>query len=80
MATPASIPESVSLPDDLVKLKEALALMRGTPYPASMSTLRRWLDRYDIDRFTFGSSETVYVSYTDVLEAQRDAAQERPRP
>lgn len=71
----APIPSPISAPDDPVTLKEALALLRKSPYPASESTLKRWISRYRIQRRRVGKAD--YVSFSDVLVAQRDAAQER---
>lgn len=57
---------------DLTTLKEASALLRETPHPASISKLRRWIDRYGIA--VKRSGKTDYVSFSDILEAQRDEA------
>lgn len=81
MAIPVPARAAGSLPDDLVTLKQALALMRRTPYPASRQTLRRWLERSGKHCFRFEGIDSDYVSFTDVLEAQRDAARrENPQP
>lgn len=55
---------------DLTTLKEAVALLRDTPHPTSVSNMRRWIQRYDIAVTRCG--KTDYVSFSDVLEAQRD--------
>lgn len=58
--------------DDLVTLKEASALTLGTPRPASVATIRRWIVRYGIAKTREGLVDKV--SYSDILEAQRDEA------
>ncbi|MFE1767278.1 hypothetical protein ACFW81_24050 [Streptomyces angustmyceticus] len=65
MATP--LPSNAA---DLVTTKEIVALLRPTPYPASESTVRRWIRRYDIP--VTRQRGTCWVSFTDILEAQRD--------
>ena len=57
---------------DLVTLKEASALLRGTPHPASVTTIRRWIDRYGLRVTCAGKAGRV--SFSDILEAQRDEA------
>jgi hypothetical protein len=55
---------------DFVSLKEAVALLKPTPYPASESTIRRWLARHG--RETVRICGKVHASYSDILEVQRD--------
>lgn len=69
MATPLPVAHA----DDLVSTKEIVALLRPTPYPASESKIRRWIKRYRITVVRRGI--TNYVSFTDILEAQRDEAE-----
>lgn len=57
---------------DLTTLKEAAALLRDTPHPASVSKVRRWIEAYGIEVSRHG--RTDYVSFSDILEAQRDEA------
>ncbi|MFJ1993029.1 hypothetical protein [Streptomyces asiaticus] len=70
MATPTAVHQPI--PDDLVTLKEASALLRPTPRPASVSTIGRWIARYRIAVFPAGKVHRI--SFTDVLIAQRDEA------
>jgi hypothetical protein len=55
---------------DLVSLSEAVDLLKGTPYPVSESTIRRWLKRRGLQ--TVRVRGRVCASYSDILEAQRD--------
>lgn len=55
---------------DIVTLREASEQLASTPYPASPSTIRRWLTRGG--RRIVRHGRTDYVSYSDVLEVQRD--------
>lgn len=71
----APIPSPTPAPNDLVTLRQALALLRRSPYPASESTLKRWISRYRIQRRRIGRAD--YVSFSDVVIAQRQAARER---
>ncbi|MGW5690296.1 hypothetical protein ACWEWX_04800 [Streptomyces asiaticus] len=74
-----SITEPLAVPDDLVTIKEAVALLRPTPYPPSDTTVRRWIARHGL--FVRRAGGRDYVSFTDLLEAQRDeAARQRPGP
>lgn len=71
----APIPSPASAPNDLVTLRTATALLRKSPYPASESTLKRWVSRYRIPRKRVGKAD--YVSFSDVLVVQRMVARER---
>ncbi|MFK8851300.1 hypothetical protein [Streptomyces sp. Ac-502] len=70
MALTTLTPEIRSIPDDLVSLEEALALLRITPFPTSLTTLRRWIAKYGIATYPRGRHHEV--SYSDVLVAHRD--------
>lgn len=77
MAIP--IPPPASHLSDLVTIEEGEALMSETPYPASRTTLRRWIKSYGIPVVRSGRAHKV--SYSRLAEAQRDeAARRRPGP
>lgn len=57
---------------NLFRLKEIVALLRETPYPASESTLNRWIKKYGIPTEVIG--RRVHVPYTPVLLAQKEEA------
>ncbi|MEW1754152.1 hypothetical protein [Streptomyces angustmyceticus] len=69
MATPLPAADAA----DLVTTKEIVQLLKPTPYPASESTVRRWIKRYRIAVVRRGLANCV--SFTDILEAQRDEAE-----
>ncbi|MER6844770.1 hypothetical protein [Streptomyces platensis] len=69
MATPLPAADAA----DLVTLKEIVQLLKPTPHPASESTIRRWIKRYGIRVVRRGMVNKV--SFTDILEAQRDEAE-----
>ncbi|MFH9426008.1 hypothetical protein [Streptomyces sp. NPDC017529] len=75
MALPTLTPQADALPDDLVSLEEAVALLRLTPFPTSITTLRRWTTKYRMDTYRCGRRDMV--SYSDVLVAHRDENQGR---
>lgn len=56
--------------DDCLPLKECSALLRETGYPASVSTLRRWIASHDLT--TGRDGRVVVVSFSDILEVHRD--------
>ncbi|MFG2532791.1 hypothetical protein [Streptomyces sp. NPDC048516] len=68
MALSVITPESVT--GDLVTLKEAVLLLKDTGYPASQSTLRRWINRHGVLTKRIGRVD--YVCFSDVLLVQRD--------
>ncbi|HEX5567935.1 MAG TPA: hypothetical protein VFY14_13585 [Streptomyces sp.] len=70
MATTHHTPEAA--PDDLFPIKEVPALLRETEYPASETTIRRWIDKHGIRTWLVRGSRRV--SYSDVLTAQREEA------
>lgn len=79
MAIPAAPPQVTPVPGDLVTLKEGIALTRDTPHPInSLSTMNRLLDRHSVRRWRRGRAD--YVSFSDLLEAQRDDAASRAAP
>ncbi|BCK73959.1 hypothetical protein Srufu_079120 (plasmid) [Streptomyces libani subsp. rufus] len=55
---------------DLVSFDEAVLMLKGTPYPASRSTIKRWAKRYRMACVRIDRKD--HVSFSDVLEAQRD--------
>ena len=71
MALPIS--STSPLPDDLMTLRMARVLLRRTPHCPAESTLRGWIRRYGIRRYKFDDVPEVCVSFSEVLEAQRDA-------
>lgn len=68
MATPLPAVDAA----DLVNLKEIVELLRPTPHPASETKVRRWINMYDIE--VVRRRGKGYVSFTDILEVQRDEA------
>jgi hypothetical protein len=70
MALSFAAPQSI--PDDMMPIKAIVALLQDTGYPASETTIRRWIT--DLDLQTIRSGRKDLVSYTDILIAQRDAA------
>ncbi|PBC72333.1 hypothetical protein SAMN05216511_7286 [Streptomyces sp. KS_16] len=68
MATPLPAVDAA----DLVTLKEIVQLLRPTPHPVSETKVRRWIKRYGIPVARRRGRD--YVSFTDILEAQRDEA------
>lgn len=72
--------------DELVSLKEAVALLHDTPLRPSESTIRRWVERYDIETTRLRGG-VVHMSFSDLLVAHRDEIAKRqavsvppPRP
>ncbi|MFD8626644.1 hypothetical protein ACFV4E_22635 [Streptomyces hygroscopicus] len=72
--TVAPHPQSSSIPDDLVTYREASALLRDTPHPAAPTKIGKWVRMYRIRIWSAGIGTAHRVSFTDVLEAQRDEA------
>lgn len=70
MALNTLTPQTNTLPDDLVTLEEAVALLRPTPFPTSVTTLRRLISKHGIQ--TRRRGRHLEVSYSDVLVAHRD--------
>ncbi|MFI0156150.1 hypothetical protein [Streptomyces lydicus] len=60
----------VPVTSDLVTFDEAVLMLKDTPYPVSRSTIKRWAGRYRMARVRIGRKD--HVSFSDVLEAQRD--------
>ncbi|KFG02564.1 hypothetical protein IQ62_01260 [Streptomyces scabiei] len=60
---------------DWVTPKEAVELFRGTPYPVSVSTIKRWVREYRLDTRMIGSAKAA--SYSDLLEIHRDRIVDR---
>ncbi|MFD3516297.1 hypothetical protein [Streptomyces sp. NPDC058657] len=71
MAIYHSVPAAAPHIRDLVTLNEAVALFGETGRPAAKSTLRSWITKRGI--CTQRSGGRVLVSYSDLLEAHRDA-------
>lgn len=71
MTTHYPAPSSVPRIRDLVTLEEAVVLFRETGRPAPKTTIRRWITKRRIT--TQRSGGRVLVSYSDLLEAHRDA-------
>jgi hypothetical protein len=55
---------------DWVTPQEAAELFSGTPYPVSVSTIKRWVRRHQLDTVMIGSAKAA--SYSDLLEIHRD--------
>lgn len=53
--------------EDPVSYKEAVALLARTGHPAEMTTVRRYVKEDGLDTVKVG--KTVYVSWSDLLEA-----------
>lgn len=70
MATP-HLPEDAY---ELVTVEEASALTQPTEYPVSERTVRRWVTEKGLRRVRLGDRGAYRISYTDLLEVQRDAA------
>lgn len=60
---------------DLISLQEAQALLRDTPHPVSLSTLKRWVTRHRLE--TRRIDRATHVSFSDLLEVHRDEAARR---
>lgn len=76
MAAPHPLPLTDEIQDP-VSYEEAAALFARTSHPASPTTLRRYVQEDRLD--TVRSGRTVYVSWSDLLEAhgRRTAAKLR---
>lgn len=74
MATPTVAPHTQSIPDDLVTLETASALLAPTPEPASATKIGKWVRFYRIRVYRPSSGRAYRVSFTDVVRAQRDEA------
>jgi hypothetical protein len=61
--------------DDLISLREGVDLLRDTPYPASESTIKRWIRRYDISVVRVGRAD--HISFSDLLRVHRDEVNRR---
>lgn len=55
---------------DLVSLRACSELLKKTRRPASITTLRAWIEKYGIKTVRRNRGK-VYVSYSDILEAHR---------
>jgi tryptophan 2,3-dioxygenase len=53
--------------EDPVTYEEAIALLARTGHPAGKTTLRRYVQEDELDTVRVG--KTIYVSWTDLLEA-----------
>lgn len=60
---------SPSTIEDPVTYEEASALFALTEHPASVTTLRRWVQEDDLPTRRAGRKAKVQVSWTDLLEA-----------
>jgi hypothetical protein len=69
---------SQPIPDDLFTVADLVELLRPTPYPATRSTIERWIASNGIQAYRLGRGAQRY-SYTAVMMAQRDAAARQRR-
>ncbi|MEU1133534.1 hypothetical protein ABZ383_27380 [Streptomyces sp. NPDC005900] len=60
---------------DLISYKEAEALLKATPHPMSVTTLKRLVARHRLDVTRI--DRAVHVSFSDLLEAHRDEVRRR---
>lgn len=70
MALSYAAPQQVA--GDLMPLKEIAALMRDTPHPASVTTLKRRIKKYKMRTVRIDGAD--YVSWSDMLDAQHAEA------
>lgn len=60
-----------STPSDLLPLREIYDLLKETGHPASVRVIRTWIRAAGLD--TVRARGVIYVSYSDILLAHRDA-------
>lgn len=77
MAISHLVPETAVIPGDLVTLKEVRDILGETPYPYSITAIRRWIVEGGIR--TVRIERTVHVSMTDMFLAHRDAVNSNKR-
>lgn len=68
MAIPSLTPYAATR--DLLSLQDCSRLLKRTGHPASVSTLRRWIDEDGVIRERHGRK--IYVSFSDILVVHRD--------
>ncbi|MFG3244162.1 MULTISPECIES: hypothetical protein [unclassified Streptomyces] len=60
---------------DMMTLEEISEQLKLTGHPASVSTIRRWIERDDL--YTERHCRRDYVSYSDILMAHQEAVTRR---
>lgn len=63
---------------DLTSLQACSDLLKQSGHPASVTTLRRWIEEHRIDTVRRGRAD--YVSFSDILEVHRDEVAKRDGP
>jgi hypothetical protein len=67
------VPYSVA--SDMMTLEEVSDQLKLTGHPASVSTIRRWIERGDL--YTERHRRRDYVSYSDILMTHKEAVARR---
>ncbi|MFE7111718.1 hypothetical protein ACFU98_29845 [Streptomyces sp. NPDC057575] len=73
MAIQTIVPYTVA--SDMMTLEEISDQLKATGHPASVSTIRRWIDREGLH--TERRCRRDYVSYSDILMAHQEAVARR---
>ncbi|MET8746339.1 hypothetical protein [Streptomyces sp. NPDC004728] len=73
MAIQTIVPYTVA--SDMMTLEEISDQLKATGHPASVSTIRRWIERDDL--YTERRHRRDYVSYSDILMAHQEAVARR---
>ncbi|MGW1409441.1 hypothetical protein [Streptomyces sp. NPDC002403] len=73
MAIQTIVPYTVA--SDMMTLEEISDQLKATGHPASVSTIRRWIERDDL--YTERHHRRDYVSFSDILMAHQEAVARR---